>query len=90
MSFVPQLLKDKKKDRKQATMAGLKMMVNELDKQQCATFKVICHMFRFVIRSKGSQMDSRKLGMCVSAQRPMIQGPLALMMEEFDAIFGDT
>jgi outer membrane cobalamin receptor len=74
--------------RRNATLLlrEVKVMVNGLDFQLRAALKAVTHMLRMTITAPNAIMDAKKMGLCVRAP---IQGPLAIMMTEWDAVFSD-
>ena len=65
---------------------AVKDLVAGLGRQERATFKVISHMLRKCCYAPNALMDGIKMGLCV---RAAIQGVLAIMIDNFDVIFGD-
>jgi len=65
---------------------AVKNLVVGLGRQERATFKVISHMLRKCCYAPNALMDGIKMGLCV---RAAIQGVLAIMIDNFDVIFGD-
>ena len=80
-----QLTKQFRKDPTGMTLA-VKGLVAGLGRQERATFKVICHMLRKCCYAPNALMDATKMGLCV---RAAIQGAIAVMIDDFDVIFGD-
>ena len=65
---------------------AVKGLVAGLGRQERATFKAISHMLRKCCYAPNALMDGDKMGLCV---RAAIQGVLAIMIDDFDIIFGD-